>query len=86
MVRGDSGRIVIEIDPSQKENLYYVLKKNGLTLKEWFLLQADYYLRNHTQKSQRRIPIISEAKTQYRSKNKPVVINPVKKRENKKID
>jgi hypothetical protein len=41
---GNSGRIVIEIDPETKRNLYSVLTRNGITLKEWFLKCADGYM------------------------------------------
>ena len=41
---GSSGRIVIEIDPQIKRNLYSALTKNGMTLKGWFLDCADKYL------------------------------------------
>ena len=41
---GSSGRIVIEIDPKTKRNLYSTLTKNGMTLKDWFLACADKYL------------------------------------------
>ena len=41
---GSSGRIVIEIDPKTKRNLYSVLTKNGVTLKAWFLECTDRYL------------------------------------------
>lgn len=37
---GNSGRIVIEIDPQLKKELYSILKSQGLTLKEWFLNQS----------------------------------------------
>jgi hypothetical protein len=48
MARGDSGRIVLEVDPSQKDELYAAVTKNGLTLKDWFLKKAKEYL--HEQK------------------------------------
>ena len=38
---GKSGRIVIEIDPETKQQLYSMLALNGLNLKEWFLNNAD---------------------------------------------
>ncbi len=41
---GKSGRVVIEIDPKLKMALHAVLIKNGLTLKEWFVLAAENYL------------------------------------------
>lgn len=44
MPRGDSGRIVLEIEPGQKRKLYAVLDEAGLTLKDWFLDQVREYL------------------------------------------
>lgn len=44
MPRGASGRIVLEIDPELKEELYAALQQEGLTLKEWFLERARQYL------------------------------------------
>ncbi len=49
MAKGDSGRIVIEIDPDVKETLYSELKKDGYTLKEWFLQEVSTYLENEDQ-------------------------------------
>ena len=46
---GDSGRIVLEIDPDEKQTLYAALAKDGLTLKDWFLRQASVYLKEHGQ-------------------------------------
>lgn len=44
MARGTSGKIVLEIEPAEKEKLYSAVKRNGLTMKEWFLQQMDIYL------------------------------------------
>ncbi len=41
---GPSGRIVVEIDPETKEELYSALRAEGLTLKEWFLSNVEVYL------------------------------------------
>lgn len=41
---GESGRIVIEIDPELKQELYGALSENGLNLKQWFLVNAKRYL------------------------------------------
>lgn len=41
---GASGRIVIEIDPDKKHELYHMLKKENSSLKEWFLAHVDGYL------------------------------------------
>lgn len=44
MSRGQSGRIVIEIEPDLKQELYEALNKEGLNLKQWFLKHAEDYL------------------------------------------
>lgn len=49
MARGKSGRIVLEINPETKKELYLSLEKNQLTLKEWFLEKADDYIKNNDQ-------------------------------------
>lgn len=36
-----SNRIVIEIDPAQKQKIYAELKARGLTMREWFLQQVS---------------------------------------------
>ncbi len=41
MAIGPGGRIVLEIDPNRKKAIYARLKGRGLTLREWFLEQAD---------------------------------------------
>ena len=48
---GSSGRIVIEIEPDLKRQLYAALDKEGVTLKEWFLKNADTYLHDSLQLS-----------------------------------
>ena len=44
MPRGSSGRIVIEIDPETKDELYAALAREDRTLKDWFLERAKQYL------------------------------------------
>lgn len=41
---GSSGRIVIEVEPEAKRQLYAALAREGLTLKDWFLKNAENYL------------------------------------------
>ena len=48
-MRGPSGRIIVEIDPSEKHELYAALAADGLTLKDWFLKAAQEYLRDRCQ-------------------------------------
>jgi hypothetical protein len=40
MARGDSGRLVLEIDPEFKREFYAALALEGLTAKDWFLGKA----------------------------------------------
>ena len=47
MARGNSGRLVIEIDPLMKQELYAALGQKGLNMKEWFLMNAKVYLRKN---------------------------------------
>jgi len=44
-----SGRIVLEVDPDLKKQLYRTLAKDGLTLKQWFLERTEKYLVDSTQ-------------------------------------
>lgn len=51
MAKGSSGRIVIEVDPEFKQELYSALEKENLTLKEWFLRNSSSFLKNRSQLS-----------------------------------
>ena len=44
MARGQSGRIVLEVDPNVKRAVHARLAAEGRTMKDWFLEQADAYL------------------------------------------
>jgi len=46
---GNSGRIVIEMDPELKQELYRSLANDKLSLKEWYLENVDLYLSDKTQ-------------------------------------
>jgi hypothetical protein len=49
MARGPSGRIVIEIEPELKRELHSALVADGETLKDWFIAQARFFLRERHQ-------------------------------------
>lgn len=49
MPQGSSGRIVLEVDPETKRELYSSLAREGLTLKAWFLEAARVYIERSTQ-------------------------------------
>lgn len=51
MARGNSGRIVLEIDPTIKDQLYIALARNKLTVKQWFLTQCEIYINSVMQAS-----------------------------------
>ena len=51
MARGESGRIVIEIEPQTKKRLYASLALSGSTLKDWFLKRAADYCQEAGQPS-----------------------------------
>jgi len=52
MAIGKSHRIVIEVEPGIKQEIYAALSLKGMTLKDWFLEQAAKSLLqvDHTQK------------------------------------
>jgi hypothetical protein len=51
MPRGDSGRIVIEVDPEMKRRLYVALALSGSTLKDWFVKNATRFCEDCDQPS-----------------------------------
>lgn len=48
---GDSGRVVIEVDVTLKHGLHKMLKEEGLSMKEWFVRNAESYLAMRAQLS-----------------------------------
>lgn len=44
MPKGESGRVVIEVDPDLKRRLYSVLAIENSTLKSWFVEFARRYI------------------------------------------
>ena len=48
---GGSGRIVIEIAPDMKRELHAALSRDGQTMKSWFVVRAEEYIRNNKQLS-----------------------------------
>ncbi len=47
---GTSNKIVIEVDPKLKQELYAKLKSQGLTMREWFLRGAERELQKNNKK------------------------------------
>ncbi len=48
---GNSGRIVIEIEPELKQELHTALRGDGTNLKSWFLERVDQFLTDKGQLS-----------------------------------
>jgi len=46
---GNSGRVVIEVDPDLKRELHATLMRDGLTMKDWFVKSAESYLMHTSQ-------------------------------------
>lgn len=51
MAIGESGRIVLEIDPELKRRLYSILALENKTLKEWFVALAVQHIDTQQQPS-----------------------------------
>lgn len=49
MAQGSSGRIVIDVDPEFKQELYGALKDSGSTLKDWFMGHAAEFCSEYRQ-------------------------------------
>ncbi|MDC9597356.1 MULTISPECIES: hypothetical protein [Xenorhabdus] len=44
MAKGESGRIVLEVDPELKKSLYSILALDQQTLKDWFVDKAQQHI------------------------------------------
>lgn len=51
MSKGESRRIVVEVDPGLKRKLYSVLATDNSTLKDWFVSAATLYIAEREQPS-----------------------------------
>ena len=49
MAIGESGRIVLEVEPELKRKLYSSLALENKTLKHWFILMAESYIESQHQ-------------------------------------
>ena len=67
MSRGPSGRLVVELKPDLKQQLYVALSLDNLTFKEWLVGQVERYVSEHRQPSlfaaEPRPPIYASATT-----------------------
>lgn len=51
MARGKSGRVVLEIDPKLKRQLYATLEDKQQTMKDWFIQAAEELIYEYKQPS-----------------------------------
>jgi hypothetical protein len=51
MAKGDSGRIIAELDPELKRKFYAALSLEGLTFKEWLQRRIEVFIDDHHQPS-----------------------------------
>jgi hypothetical protein len=51
MARGQSGRIVLEVDVDLKNALYARLEEDKSTLRTWFIERAQEYIRSPRKKA-----------------------------------
>jgi len=49
MAIGDSGRIVLEVEPLLKRRLYSALQLERKSLKDWFIARAEEYVQAQQQ-------------------------------------
>ncbi|WP_017452261.1 hypothetical protein [Herbaspirillum rubrisubalbicans] len=63
---GSSGRIVIEVEPEVKRELYATLAREGMTLKDWFLREAQDYMQTAAQMP---LDLTSNVKSKGQNKN-----------------
>ena len=64
MSKGQSGRIVVELDPNLKRRLYSALAMENSTLKQWFVDAAQRYVAEQEQ------PLLPAIKTENQDKAK----------------
>jgi hypothetical protein len=69
MARGDSGRIVIEVEPEAKWQLYAALDLAGSTLKEWFIKRAADFCAETTQPSLFKLTDLPAGKARHQEMN-----------------
>lgn len=65
MSKGESGRVVIEVDPDLKRRLYTALAGDGSTLKDWFVASATNYI---AEREQPNLPNLTRTKREGAAK------------------
>jgi len=63
---GSSGRIVIEVEPEVKRQLYATLAREGMSLKDWFLREAEQYVQTFLQMPLDLVPKVNQTKHNQR--------------------
>ena len=50
MPKGESGRVVVELEPAMKRKLYSALAMDSRTLKDWMIENIERYLSDQDKK------------------------------------
>lgn len=70
MAHGTSGRVVIDLDPAFKQELYDTLKEKGMNMRAWFLQQAETLCEEHRQPT---LTLLTEDHPPHRGHNKRTI-------------
>jgi hypothetical protein len=71
MPRSDSGRVVIDLDPEFKKELYSALREDDSNLKNWFIEKARHYVEDKKQPSLFGTGSVKEESVNYRFSKSP---------------
>lgn len=52
MPKGESGRVVVELEPTMKRKLYSALAMDSRTLKDWMIENIERYLSDQDKKKE----------------------------------
>jgi hypothetical protein len=74
MPRSESGRVVIDLDPEFKKELYSALKEDDSNLKAWFVERATDYVEDKRQ------PSLFGGKSMVTEPQKEYTLPPVKRK------
>ena len=67
MPKGDSGRIIAELDPELKREFYAALALEGLTFKDWLTRRIETFIQDHQQPG-----LFRDHRETSRSSTKPI--------------
>ncbi|MBC2607497.1 hypothetical protein [Pelagicoccus albus] len=72
MPKGSSGRIVIDVDPEFKTEIYAALAAQDCTMKEWFLNHAKRLCEDYQQPT---LSLVADPEASYNAPNRSTARN-----------